>query len=385
MLSLMLVVSAAASLAVLQVDAQSRSYRCQSREGRQPNFSDDSCATFLVCSNYSGQLRRCRGGQQYDFSSQSCKADSEVACQQQLRNRPSNPSSTPTSPPSTENSRESARSNTLLTLLNALFPQQANNGGIVGLQGNIPPGILPGGLQGIVGAGPFGVQGAAPQAPNQGLFLNFLGNNANAGLGAQAGGITGLVQYNNLQGGALGNQLDNDLFGGVVDQNVNVVNANGQRAKALNGPAFSPSQKPNNFVPNFNQNSPYIPILNQVPQSFLPNTPVAQAFAGNQIPQSQTQYTSESQIPNPSDSLEQETKPQLTVTFSQLPQPQSPDIYSQVPQYQPPYTAESFNQFPQSQFSDTPQSQSQYGPVRLNEVPKETTYSNVPQLSGILK
>ncbi|KAH9524401.1 hypothetical protein Btru_054436 [Bulinus truncatus] len=259
------------------VDGQSRSIRCQSREESEPNLSDESCTTYLVCSNYTGQLRRCQGGRQYDFKSRSCRADSAVFCNAQRRSRSRSASNT-TSAPQTENTTVSAsqatRANTLLTILNALFPQQANNNpgivglqannnpGIVGLQGNAP-GIVPGVPQGFIGFPPgalppadggiglFGAQGVLPQ--NQVPFINLLGNNGNvppvaAGFNViprqiiQTAGIPGLGRFNNFQGAP----VDSDLFGWVLEQNVDILNLQRQRAKSHRGPQY-PALQTNGF------------------------------------------------------------------------------------------------------------------------------------------
>ncbi|CAL1530191.1 unnamed protein product [Lymnaea stagnalis] len=239
---------AAAVLIVTLVEGQARPFQCQARQGREPNLSDDACATYYVCSNYSGQLRRCQNSQQFDFSDRTCKGDSEVWCNQQLRTsrrRQTTPNpkvNTTAAPENTTAPAAPTARDGLVNLLGALFPQLANNPagvpGIVGLQGNAPGGIV--GLVGNAGlipgafgqpdggplgdgvAGPFGLRGVVPQQANQiPVFINAQAAYPNAVQFPAASGVNGNVQNPGLEVQGAGGMLGGNGFGQLQPNNGN--------------------------------------------------------------------------------------------------------------------------------------------------------------------
>ncbi|XP_059160398.1 uncharacterized protein LOC131943988 isoform X2 [Physella acuta] len=167
----------------LQVAGQDSTYDCQVSQGREVNAADENCASYYECTDYVGELRRCRRGQRFDTSDQVCKPSSEVRCNRQRsgsRRTTSKPLETTTTPLPTSTTTEAApRSKRpgLVSLLGALLPQfggGVGGAGILGLNGNAALAPVPfndGGYQ-PVNQGPAFFN-AAPNFGNTGAFNGF--------------------------------------------------------------------------------------------------------------------------------------------------------------------------------------------------------------------
>ncbi|KAK7486347.1 hypothetical protein BaRGS_00022395, partial [Batillaria attramentaria] len=57
--------------------------RCQSENGTVPHWLDNTCRTFLSCSNFTLSMQSCEGDLVYSWGTRSCVATDQVNCTEQ--------------------------------------------------------------------------------------------------------------------------------------------------------------------------------------------------------------------------------------------------------------------------------------------------------------